>query len=369
MSLNEMEAVKEQLEKLKHMEAAYKAKFSQGAIPEEEYRKAIAMIDQQRKKLDSQMDDSIVAMMFIKEPQPGVLDLSDSFVQKLKSGEVKKPSPGDTAVSAMRITEMKRGMMNNARALEVKFEYRGKTCKAIIDSQEGQWHFNSSGEKFYLFQFLSALENNGYFEEGFEKEARRHPEDWFEVVVEGKKYAEKGKEKNTRDNFPAICKQSISQYLTAMPDKQGTGAGKKAAGDLTGEPIIIYKVEHGEWTEMGRKDFGKGVQEFPRFITVTLDWGKYRLKARISTMDGEWEVVPRDVSDSYPKEMLKQFKHAIPFMVQELGQPRNKYLANAILTEMRIKEHRHQWQPVVKSSGAFTFPNECKSLFSASELD
>jgi hypothetical protein len=365
---NDMDVVKAQLDKLLRLEAVAKAKFVKEEITETQYREYLAKIDQERKKLEEQLDDTIVAMMFTKEVAGGLQDLSDASAMAMRPGKDTQPplSLDKEEVSIIKITGIKRGMLNQARALEIKFDYRERSCKAVIDSQKGEWHFHTGGEKFYLFQFLTALQNDGHFEEAVEKEVQRHPEDWYEVVVEGKNYAVKGKEKNTRDNFPDLCKHILEQYVTSKPMKHSK---TKDADDLSGEPVTIYKVEHGEFSEAGRKDFGKGIMEFPRFIQVALDWGKYRLKAEITTVGQGWGVVPRDPTETYSKELLKKFKNVIPFMVQELGQPRNKYLANAILSEMRIKENRHQWAAIVKGSAAFMFPGECGELFSPETTD
>ncbi|MBN2212458.1 MAG: hypothetical protein JW709_13760, partial [Sedimentisphaerales bacterium] len=76
-----------------------------------------------------------------------------------------------------------------------------------------------------------------------------------------------------------------------------------------------------------------------------------------------WEVVPRDPSHDYPMDLLPEFKQVIPFMMQELDQPRNKYLANTVLSEMRRKEERHQWEPIVTESSSLSWPHECRKLF------
>ena len=54
-------------------------------------------------------------------------------------------------------------------------------------------------------------------------------------------------------------------------------------------------------------------------------------------------------------------------MVQELERTSNKYLAHTMVTEMRLKDHRHQWESVVKGNSALHFPHECKELFAESK--
>jgi hypothetical protein len=271
-------------------------------------------------------------------------------------------SPKD---SNLEVTVIKRGSLNNARALEVKFMLNGKHCKAVTSSEDVKWHFQTHGETLRLFQFVSALQESARFAEVFDKEASRHPQDWLEIITDGKAYEEKGKEKNTRYNFPEICREILLRYSDAE-SLQGARKSSRKSGtpDLTAKPVVIHKVEHGEYTKVGQKDFGKGFPEFPRFISVILNWDTYHIQADINTDQCEWQVVPRDPSENYPKGLLKELKLVIPFMVQELEKPGNKYLAHTMLNEIRRKEYQHQWAVVVKGNDPLNFPFACREVFS-----
>jgi len=268
----------------------------------------------------------------------------------------------------IKINDVKRGLQDEKRALEIKFQYNNEECKAIVNNKEGRWHFKTHGQTLYLIQFISALRKSPRFAEVFEKEVNRHPDAWYQAVIKGKTYNENNKQKDTRNNFPDVCRQILQRYSS---HESAAGIRKKTkksrVPDLTGKPVVVHKVEHGEYTKESKKDFGKGFLEFPRYLTVFLDWGKYRLRAEIMTDQGEWVVIPRDADHDYPKELLKEFNQAIPFMVQELERAGNKYLAHTMVTEMRLKDHRHQWESVVKNSPALHFPHECKELFAESQ--
>ena len=365
-----IETIEQKLEELMRIEAILKADYGRGVITEERYNKGLMRVQAARKKFESKLEDTIVAMITpaeTSEQQPRVM--SDPLIDAAwRRDNADREVSTDDKEPLVKIMEIKRGRLNDTRALEVNFFFREKQCKAIIDNDEGQWRFSNQAENLYHGQFINALEKSPRFAEVFKKEIRRHPDDWHEVVVKGKSYAKGGMEKNTRDNFPQICNQIIAQYSTLRPSKPShKPAGRKKVGvDLTGETVVINKVECGEYTKVERKDFGKGFLEFPRYITVILDWGKYSLKAEITTDNSEWEVVPRDPSRDCPQELLLEIIQVIPFMVQELDQPGNKYLARAMLTEMRRKEQRHQWETIVTDGSSLSWPYECRELFQKS---
>jgi len=338
-------------------------------ISKEQYEQSLARIEEDRKQLESNLDDTIVALLTGQadvgsSPESPSDPLAFVLRQREEAGE---PLAENYKEPAVRITDIKRGLLNKARALEVKFMLRDKACKAIMNSIEGKWHFSTRGETFYFGQFLGALAESERFAEVFEKEVKRHPDDWDEIVIKGRLYRERGKERDTRDNFPEVCQQIIQKChaLKATKASRKPAKRKQDVPDLTGKPVVIHKVEHGEYAKAGRKDFGKGLLEFPRYITVFLDCGEYRLKAEITTDRGEWEIVPRDPSDDYPAELLREFEQITPFMVNELERPSNKYLAHSMLTEMRLKGHRHQWESIVKASSPLFFPSACRQLFQA----
>jgi len=361
-------AIERQRENLAHLEATLKAKYAQKGLSQEEFKQKMQKIFQERKKLQSKLDDTVMAMMVAegsKEvPQETAVDPLAAQMQEKK--EAQEESQKDRGRPQVNITAIQRGLLKDARALEIRFLFRGKQCKAVITSDKGEWHFSTHGETLYLVQFLRALQESKRFADVFAREVRRHPDDWHDVVVEGKSYTKKDKERNSRDNFPEVCKQILKQQSMSkskMPSDTAVARVLRNT-DLTGKRVVIHRVANGEYTKTGRQDFGKGFLEFPRYIMVTFDWGEYRLKAEITTNKGQWEVIPRDPSEDYPRESLKKFPLGVPFLVQELELPRNKYLAHTMLTEMRIKEHRHQWEIVVKGSPALHFPRVCKELFS-----
>lgn len=369
-SVLNIEVIERNLEKLLRMEAVLKAKFAQGEITQDEYQQNILRIHQERKKWEAKLDDSVVDMFAGDGAQPVppevALDPLAATMHHRKTSEA--PPPAEGRKPEIEILEVKRGLQDEARAMEVKFQYHNKECKAIINSEEGRWHFRAHGESLYLIQFISALRTDSRFTDVFEKEVNRHPDDWYNVVIKGKTYNEKNKQKDSRNNFPDICRQILQRYSS---HESAVGIGKKASSsrlpDLTGQPVVILKVEHGEYTKVGKKDFGKGFLEFPRFLTVLLDWGSCRLRAEITTDQGTWEVVPHDADHNYPKELVRKFSQVIPFMARELERAGNKYLAQTMVTEMRLKEHRHQWESVVKNNPPLHFPHECKELFAKSK--
>lgn len=364
---NRIEVIEQNLEKLMRYEAALRAKYAQGGISEEEYAHKRKLIEQERKKWEAKLDDSIVAMI---STEAQAEDASEEMFDPIAATERRRAEalPGPEAQMKepeIKVTDIKRGALNEARAFEVKFAFQEKTCKAIISSEEGRWHFRTHGEKFYLIQFISALENSDRFTEVFDKEVQRHPDDWYEVVIKGKTYTENNREKDTRSSFPEICRELIERYQVSLggakPAKRA--AQKRSSADLSSKAVVIYKVEHGGYTQADKRDFGKGFLEFPRYINVILDWGKYHIKAQLTTDKGQWEVVPRDMSQDYPKKILQELSSVIPFMIQALEEPRNKYLCHTILSEMRKSEHRHQWKEVVRGGAAGHFPRKCRELF------
>jgi len=360
----DIEVIEKKLEELLHLEAKIKADYSRGLITEERYQKSMTRLLEVRQELQSRLEDSIVAMISPEKaaPQPPAAVSDPLAYTARQSNQADKESAWEDKEPLIKVTNVKRGIINGVRGLEVKFLFHENPGKAVIDSEDGYWHFSSMPETLYLGQFISGLQKSLRFAEVFEKEVSRHPDDWHEVIVEGKSYAKGGKEKNSRYNFPPICHEIIAQYsiLTSEKSSHKTKAGFV---DLTGEPVVISKVECGQYNKVQRKDFGKGFLEFPRYILITLDWGKYHLKAEITTDTAQWEVTPRDPSHDYPPDLLPKFIQVIPFMMQELDQPRNKYLAHAILSEMRRSEERHQWKPIVTRSAAFAWPQECCQLF------
>ena len=365
-----IEAIEQNLEKLLRIEAALKARLARGDVTPEEYKQNLLRIDQERKKWEAKLEDS-VADMFANDgsapPAPEVaLDPLAATMQQRESNQ--ENPPAEDREPEIKITDVKRGLQDEKRALEIKFQYRNEECKAIINSKEGRWHFSTHGKSLYLIQFINALRKSPRFAEIFEKEVNRYPDAWYKAVLKGRTYNENNKQKDSRNNFPEVCKQILQRYSS---HDSAAGLRKKSKPsrlpDLTEKSIAVLKVEHGEYTKVDKKDFGKGFLEFPRFLTILLDWGKYRLRAEITTDQGEWEVVPRDADQDYPKELLKEFHQVIPFMVQELERAGNKYLAHTIVTEMRLKDHRHQWKSVVKGSPALHFPHECRELFAESK--
>lgn len=365
-----IEDIEQNLEKLLRMEAILKAKFARGDVTQEEYKQTLLQIDQERKKWEAKLDDSVADMFAGDGARPAPPEVA---LDPLAATMHHRETPEDTEKiqdqePQIKITDVKRGLQDETRALEIKFEYRNEECKAIINSKEGRWHFRTHGQSLYLIQFINALRTSPRFAEVFEKEVNRHPGDWYKVVIKGETYNENKRQKDSRNNFPDVCKQILQRYSS---HDSAFGMRKKSKStrlpDLTGQPLVILKVEHGEYTKVGKKDFGSGFLEFPRFITVLLDWGTYRLRAEITTDQGTWEVSPREANHDYPKELVRKFSQVIPFMVQELERASNKYLAQTIVTEMRLKEHRHQWESVVKDSAPLHFPHECKELFTKSQ--
>ena len=358
-----------QLEKLARLEANLKAKYASGAISREQCEQNLARIEKEKKQLEVNLDDSIAAML-IGDVDGGPVPESatDPLAVAMQYGEEAREQLEENYNEPdIRITDIKRGLLNKARALEVKFILRDTECKAIINSNEGRWHFSIRGESFYFGQFIGALAESGRFAEVFEKEVKRHPDDWDETIIKGQLYTERKKEKDTRDNFPEVCRRIIKKCHASKATKASGKPVKRKRNipDLTGKPVVIHKVDHGEYTKVERKDFGRGLMEFPRYITVHLDCGEYCLKAEITTDRGEWEIVPRDPSGDYPAELLRAFGEMAPFMVNELERPQNKYLAHSMLTEMRLKSHRHQWEAIVKESSPLFFPVACRQLFEA----
>ena len=365
-----IEAIEENLEKLLRIEAALKAKLAQGDVTPQEYKQKLLRIDQERKKWEAKLEDSVVDMFAsdgATPPDPEVaLDPLAATMQHRETAQDNLQT--EDREPEIKINDVKRGLQDEKRALEIKFQYCDQECKAIINNKEGRWHFKTHGQSLYLIQFISALRKSPRFAEVFEKEVNRHPDAWYKAVIKGSTYTENNKQKDTRSNFPEICKQTLQRYSS---HDSAAGRRKKQKSerlpDLTGKPVVVLKVEHGDYTKVERRDFGKGVLEFPRYITVLLDWGKYHLRAEITTDQGQWEVIPRDIDHEYPKELVKEFAQVIPFMVQELERTSNKYLAHTMVTEMRLKDHRHQWESVVKGNSALHFPHECKELFAESK--
>jgi len=361
-----IETIEENLEKLLRIEIALKAKLARGDLSPQEYQQNLIRIAQERKKWEDKLEDSVVDMFAADgaaPPAPEVaLDPIAAAMQHRKNAD--DDFTADETEPQIKINEIKRGLQDEKRALEIKFLYRDLECKAIINSKEGRWHFSTHGQSLYLIQFISALRKSSRFAEVFEKEVNRHPDAWYKVVLKGNTYNENHKQKDSRHNFPDVCRQILQRY-SSHDAAAGTRKHpqKSRLPDLTGKSVVVHKVRHGEYSKVDKKDFGKGFLEFPRFLTVLLDWGKYRLRAEINTMQGQWEVFPRDADQEYPKELVKEFSQVIPFMVQELEKPGNKYLAHTMLTEIRIKEHRHQWEAIVKDSSPLHFPHRCRELF------
>lgn len=365
-----IEAIEQNLEKLLRIEAALKAKLAQGDVTPEEYKQNLLRIDQERKKWEAKLEDSVVDMFASDGAPPPAPEVAlDPLAAAMQHRETDQENfSTEDREPEIKITDVKRGLQEEQRALEIKFQYRDQECKAIINSKEGRWHFSTHGQSLYLIQFINALRKSPRFAEVFEKEVNRHPDAWYKAIIKGRTYAENNKQKDSRHNFPDVCRQILQRYSS---HESAVGLRKKSKAsrvpDLTGKPVVVHKVEHGEYTKVDKKDFGKGFLEFPRFITVLLDWGKYRLRAEITTDQGGWEVVPRDADHDYPMELLKEFHQVIPFMVQEMERASNKYLTRTMVTEMRLKDQRHQWESVVKDSPSLHFPHACKELFAESK--
>lgn len=365
-----IEAIEENLEKLLRIETALKAKWARGDVTPDEYKKNLIRIEQERKKWEAKLEDSVVDMFASDGSAPPDPEVAlDPIAAALQHREAAADNlPPDDPDPQIKITDVKRGLQDEKRALEIKFQYRDQDCKAIINSKEGRWHFSTHGQSLYLIQFISALRKSPRFAEVFEKEVNRHPDAWYKAVIKGRTYNENHKQKDSRHNFPDVCRQILQRYSS---HDSAAGVRKKTKKsrlpDLTGKSVVVHKIEHGEYTKVEKKDFGKGFLEFPRFLTVLLDWGKYRLRAEITTLQGQWVVVPRDADQEYPKELVKEFNQVVPFMIHELEKPGNKYLAHTMVTEMRLKDHRHQWESVVKDSPPLHFPHACKELFKESK--
>jgi hypothetical protein len=363
-----IEIIEQNLEKLTRIEAALRAKYLQKTITEQEYNQKQQRIDQERKKWEAKFDDSIVDMIITKDitgESPEEMQDPVAVAEQQRSQALPFLESDDKEPD-IKFTDVKRGTLDEARALEIQFLLHEKLCKAIINSEEGRWHFSTHGENLILLQFLSALQKSDRFLEVFEKEVKRHPEDWYDVIIKGKPYNENGKEKNTCISFPKTCARILKRHCDSDPSAGSQKERKKSdASHLAGKSIVLYKVEQGEYTKAGQKDFGKGFLEFPRHVVVFLDWGEYHLKAQLTTANGEWEIVPRDRTQTYSKRLLTEFRLVIPLMIKELEKPRNKYLCHTLLTEMRKNGHRHQWETIVKSSPPHHFPRECRDLYSS----
>ncbi|MBN1845668.1 MAG: hypothetical protein JW810_08300, partial [Sedimentisphaerales bacterium] len=216
----DIETIEQNLEKLMRIEAALKVKFARGEISEEQYKQNLARVDQEQKKWKSQLEDSIADMIFqdADAPAPGPVGSSDPLAQTLQQRHAdQQPLQPDEIDPAIKIIDIKRGLQDEARALEIKFDYQDTSCKAIINNKEGRWHFSTQGQTLYLIQFVSALHKSQRFAEVFEKEVSRHPDAWFNVVVKGRDFEENDKQKNSKDNFPEICRQILQRHAHQLP--------------------------------------------------------------------------------------------------------------------------------------------------------
>jgi hypothetical protein len=365
-----IEAIEQNLEKLLRIEAALNEKLARGDVTQEEYQQTLLRINQERKKWEAKLEDSVVDMFASDGAPPPAPEVAlDPLAAAMQYRETAEDNfHTQDREPEIKITDVKRGLQDEKRALEIKFQFRDQDCKAIINSKEGRWHFSTHGQSLYLIQFINALRKSPRFAEVFEKEVNRHPDAWYKAILKGRIYNENNKQKDSRDNFPDVCRQILQRYSS---HDSAAGLRKKSKKsrlpDLTGKPVVVLKVEHGEYTKEGKKDFGRGFLEFPRFLTIHLDWGKYRLRAEITTDQDAWNVIPREADHDYPKELLQEFNHVVPFMVQELERAGNKYLAHTMVTEMRLRDHRHQWESVVKNCPALHFPHACKELFEESQ--
>jgi hypothetical protein len=348
-----------QLKQLREIEETLSNRYSQGAIAEEEYQKKIKQVHQRRKALEEKLNDSVAAILFEE-----LSETLDPLAANLRDREEISARPETAAAGEeLQFLEMKRGRIKDARVLEIKFRFHDKDCKALIDNQEGRWHIQTRGETIYMYKFKNALDNSTRFIELFEEEIQRHPRAWYDVVVPGKTYKEHNLDKNSRDNFPDECREILfrSGVSGSAPEDRETPAAAQTA-PAPDKPLVIRKVDHGEYHQAGKKDLGRGYQEFPRFIVVLLDWGSYQLRAEINTDSRKWEVIPRAPIQDSSKKLLREFESLVPLMIQELEQAKNKFLAGVMAAEMRKKEYRHQWESVMKTA-SHLFPRECQSLF------
>ena len=174
-----IETIEQKLEELMRIEAILKADYGRGVITEERYNKGLMRVQAARKKFESKLEDTIVAMITpaeTSEQQPRVM--SDPLIDAAwRRDNADREVSTDDKEPLVKIMEIKRGRLNDTRALEVNFFFREKQCKAIIDNDEGQWRFSNQAENLYHGQFINALEKSPRFAEVFKKEIRRHPDD------------------------------------------------------------------------------------------------------------------------------------------------------------------------------------------------
>ena len=132
---NEIRDLENLLNQLIDIEAALKDKYAKGKIQEDVYKHKMELVFQKRKILEARFDDSVAELILDKNEKP--FDPLAIQMEQQEQAMLEQERMG-LEEPELNITAVKRGILNDARALEIRFLCREKECKAIINSKKGK---------------------------------------------------------------------------------------------------------------------------------------------------------------------------------------------------------------------------------------